>query len=60
VLNGTKKKLLTVWIKSKPRTTKSNVGTFLAVAKERGISKSLVIKWKKERDRLQEQLVLNK
>ena len=40
--------------------TKGKVGKFLAVAKERGVSKSLVIKWNKERDRLQEQLVLNK
>ncbi|XP_028404065.1 tigger transposable element-derived protein 2-like [Dendronephthya gigantea] len=40
--------------------TKGKVGKFLAVAKERGVSKSLVIKWNKEKDRLQEQLVLNK
>ena len=40
--------------------TNCKVGKFLAAAKERGVSKSLVIKWNKERDRLQEQLVLNK
>ena len=30
--------------------TNGKVGKFLAVANERGVSKSLVIKWNKERD----------
>lgn len=40
--------------------TKGKVGKYLTVAKELGISKSQVIKWNRERDRLQQQLVLNK